>query len=299
MREETTKEIKEHLLKRRFHSVELMRILGIPQVPPLTGVIDTGFDPLTVESHLSQSAHLISMMKIAYPGWLIAEENSLRQKVSAAQRYNVPVTMGTEIFVLSQSKGRMEDFFELCADIGISMIEVDYFTVRSSLKPRDFALTAMKQELRFIAEIAMHDHGLSPRKTIDTLVERAKHWLDAGAAQLLVSSIEKQPSFNTFSSKPMMNYKYVDAFAKTFGLHSVVFDTPSQGISRTLIDYFGPEVNLSGVRFGDILNIEAYRRGLHPRSHHSRSRRRLVTVEDAEKAKMQDSKHVLEVKEHQ
>ncbi|MBI2428669.1 MAG: phosphosulfolactate synthase [Ignavibacteriales bacterium] len=299
MREETTKEIKEHLLKRRFHSAELMRTLGVLQVPPLTAVLDTGFDPLTVESHLTQSGHLMSMMKMASAGWLIADENALRQKVSAAQRYNVPVVMGNDIFVLSQAKGRVDDFLELCADIGVSRIEVDYFTVRSSMKPRDFAVTALRRDLQFIAEIALHDHGLSHRKTIDALVERAQHWLDAGAVQLLVTSIEKQPSFNTFSSRATLNYKYVDAFAKTFGLHSVVFDTPSQGMSRTLLDYFGPDVNLGGVRFGDLLNIEAYRRGLHTRALHNRSKRRLVTAEDAEKAKNIESKRTLERKEDQ
>lgn len=298
MKEETTKEINEHLLKRRFHSAELLRTLGIPQIPPLTAVIDTGFDPLTVESHLNQSGHLMATMKISSAGWLIADENSLRQKVSAAQRYNVPISMGSDVFVLSQSKGRIDEFLDLCADIGISKIEVDYFTVRSSMKPRDFALTVLRRDLQFTAEIALHDHGLSNRKAVDSLVERAHHWMDAGAVQLLVTSVEKKPSFNTFTSRPALNYKYVDAFAKTFGLHSVVFETPSQGMSRTLIDYFGPDVNLGGVRFGDLLNIEAYRRGLHPRSLHGRSKRRLVTVEDAEKAKNLESKRSVEQKEN-
>ena len=42
----------------------LMRI-GVPPIPPSTSPFDPGYDPATVESHLEQSAHLISTLKIS------------------------------------------------------------------------------------------------------------------------------------------------------------------------------------------------------------------------------------------
>src|SRR5574340_791585 len=84
----------EVVLKRRFHTSEYLRELGIPKIPPLTSPVDIGCDPMTFESHMDQSSHLVSIMKIGMSGWLVADENATRQKVAAARRYNVPTVTG-------------------------------------------------------------------------------------------------------------------------------------------------------------------------------------------------------------
>ena len=43
--------------------------LSVPDLPALTSPFDPGYAPLTVESHLDQSAHLISILKISMACW--------------------------------------------------------------------------------------------------------------------------------------------------------------------------------------------------------------------------------------
>lgn len=42
------------------HSLEYMQAIGVADIPPLTCPFDPGYDPLTVESHIEQSPHLMA-----------------------------------------------------------------------------------------------------------------------------------------------------------------------------------------------------------------------------------------------
>ena len=77
----------EFILKNRVHTSEFLRAIGVPWLPPLTSPFDPGYDPITLESHLDQSAHLMSVLKISMACWLVADENATRRKVIAAKQY--------------------------------------------------------------------------------------------------------------------------------------------------------------------------------------------------------------------
>jgi hypothetical protein len=49
----------------RLHTADYLREIGVRQLPPSTSPFDPGYDPLTLESHLAQSRHLISTLKIS------------------------------------------------------------------------------------------------------------------------------------------------------------------------------------------------------------------------------------------
>ena len=64
---------------------EYLRRIGVARLGPRTSPFDPGLDPATVASHLDQSAHLISVLKVSMAGWLVANEASTRARVAAAR----------------------------------------------------------------------------------------------------------------------------------------------------------------------------------------------------------------------
>ena len=76
------------------HTRDYLCEIGVVDLPPLTSPFDPGYDPLTLESHLEQSRHLISSLKISMACWQVANEIATRKKVDAARRLNVPVCTG-------------------------------------------------------------------------------------------------------------------------------------------------------------------------------------------------------------
>ena len=45
--------------KNSIHTRDYLKLIGVPDMPPLTSPFDPGYDPATLESHLEQSSHLM------------------------------------------------------------------------------------------------------------------------------------------------------------------------------------------------------------------------------------------------
>ena len=50
---------------------EYLNLIGVPEMQPRTSPFDPGYDPVTLESHLEQSSHLIAVLKISMACWQI------------------------------------------------------------------------------------------------------------------------------------------------------------------------------------------------------------------------------------
>ena len=60
----------------RLHCHDYLQLLAVADLPALTSPFDPGYDPTTLSSHLDQSSHLISILKVSMACWLIANEES-------------------------------------------------------------------------------------------------------------------------------------------------------------------------------------------------------------------------------
>ncbi len=81
----------------RTHQVntnEYLERIGVRHIRPKTAPFDPGYDPVTLESHLAQSSHLIEILKLSMACWIIADEAATRAKLAAAARYDVPTVTG-------------------------------------------------------------------------------------------------------------------------------------------------------------------------------------------------------------
>ncbi len=60
------------------HTADYLRLIGVPELPPLTSPFDPGYDLTTFESHLDQSSHLMSIVKISMACWMVANSDGYR-----------------------------------------------------------------------------------------------------------------------------------------------------------------------------------------------------------------------------
>src|SRR5947207_15365550 len=107
---------------RRFSTQEYLRSIGVPELPTLTSPFDPGYDPLTLEGHLEQSAHLMATLKISMACWQIADERATRRKIEAAARAGVPTVTGGGPFEVASAQRGVPQYIDLCAGIGIRRV---------------------------------------------------------------------------------------------------------------------------------------------------------------------------------
>ena len=247
----------------KVHTDGYLKRLGVPELPPLTSPFDPGYDPVTLESHLDQSSHLMSILKISMACWMVANENATRRKIAAAREHKVPTVTGGGPFEIAVAQGQLPAYLDLCADIGVTRIECGEGFTDMPLKPRDVVAMAQERGLEVQFELGKKHTGAFTNDAVDYLIEQGWRWLDAGALQLVVEARESARAVGLFDEASNFNQVFADRFAKAFGLKTVMFETPNKSSQFALLNYFGREVHLCNVKLEEVLRVEIYRRGLH------------------------------------
>jgi phosphosulfolactate synthase len=249
--------------RRGLATEEYLAQIGVRALAPATSPFDPGYDPVTVESHLEQSAHLISILKISMACWMIASEGATRRKIEAAKRAGVATTTGGGPFEVAVAQGRLPEFLDLCARLGVDRIECgEGFTVLD-LRPPTVVAMARERGLEVQYELGKKHGGHFSGDAVEELIATGERWLDAGATALVVEARESAQAVGLFDASGNLNGDFADRFADVFGLDIVMFEAPNKPSQFALLDHFGPEVHLCNVRLEELLRVEIYRRGLH------------------------------------
>jgi phosphosulfolactate synthase len=247
----------------KFHLTDYLQLIGVRQLPPSTSPFDPGYDPVTLEGHLEQSAHLMSILKISMACWMIADESATRRKTAAARRRRVPTVTGGGPFEIAVAQGHLPAYLDLCADIGVTRIECGEGFTDMPLPPRQVVKMAQERGLEVQFELGKKHTGAFSDAVVQQLIEQGKRWLDAGALQLVVEARESARGVGLFDDNGNFNGAFAERFANAFGLDIVLFEAPNKPSQFRLLDHFGPAVHLCNVRLEELLRVEIYRRGLH------------------------------------
>ena len=247
----------------KLHTADYLRKIGVPELPALTSPFDPGYDPLTVESHLEQSSHLISILKISMACWLVANESATRQKIAAARKHNVPTVTGGGPFEIAVQQDELAAYLDLCTDLGVNRIECGEGFTDLPMQPRDVIRMAHERGLDVQFELGKKHTGAFSEHIVELLIEQGQTWLEAGALQLVVEARESARGVGLFDDAGKFNAAFADRFAAAFGLGTVIFEAPNKPSQFALLDHFGHDVHLCNVRLEELLRVEIYRRGLH------------------------------------
>ncbi|HLF14813.1 MAG TPA: phosphosulfolactate synthase [Bacteroidota bacterium] len=247
----------------RLHTADYLKLIGVRDLHPATSPFDPGYDLLTLESHLEQSSHLMSILKISMACWMIANEKVSRRKIAAAKKYKVPTTTGGGPFEIAVQQGRLPEYLDLCADMGVTRIECGEGFTDMTLKPRDVLRMANTRGLQVQFELGKKHEGAFTKDAVDGLIDQGRRWLDAGAVQLVVEARESAKGVGLFDDDGNFNGAFADRFVKEFGHGTALFEAPNKPSQFALLDHFGGEVHLCNVRLEEVLRVEIYRRGLH------------------------------------
>lgn len=242
---------------------EYLGLIGTIDLPALTSPFDPGYDPATLESHLEQSAHLISSLKISMACWMVADESATRRKIQAARARNVPVVTGGGPFEIAVAQGELEAYLDLCAGLGIDRIECGEGFTDLEASPLAIVRMAHARGLAVQYEMGKKHEGPFTDASLAEGIARSQDWLDAGATHIIVEARESAAGVGAFDADGVFNTTVADTLAAAFGFDVAVFEAPNKPSQFAMLNHFGPRVQLSNVRLEELLRVEIYRRGLH------------------------------------
>ena len=247
----------------KCHTQDYLTLIGVPPVAPSTSAFDPGYDPVTLQGHLQQSSHLISILKISMACWLVANEHATRQKIALARAHDVATVTGGGPFEIAVAQGQLDAYLDLCADVGVTRIEAGQGFTDMPLPPRSVVTMARERGLDVQFELGKKHDGAFCEDVIAELIDQGQSWLDAGVEEVVVEARESAQGVGLFDDDGALNRSFADRFAAKFGLERVTFEAPNKPSQFALIDHFGRDVRISNVRLEELLRVEIYRRGLH------------------------------------
>jgi phosphosulfolactate synthase len=242
---------------------EYLRLIGVPDLPPRTSPFDPGYDPVTVESHIEQSKHLMSVLKISMACWQIADEAATRRKVQAARRAGVTTCTGGGPFEVAATFGKLPEFLDVCADIGVHRIEAGEGFTEQDLNAVEIVRMAAERGMDVQYEAGKKHEGTFTSDVVAGLLDEGQRWLDAGAKSIVIEGRESALNVGLFDGQGKVNADFAERFVKAWGFDRVVFEAPNKPSQFALLNHFGPMVQMSNVRLEELLRVEIYRRGLH------------------------------------
>jgi phosphosulfolactate synthase len=251
------------LLVNHLHTRDYLRLIGVPDLPPLTSPFDPGYDPTTLESHLEQSSQLISTLKVSMACWMVANENSTRRKVAVAKKYGVAAVTGGGPFEIAVAQKQLPAYLDLCADIGFSRIECGRGFTDMPLGAPEVIKMAQARGLAVQYELGKKHDGAFDWVVMDELIAEGHRWLHAGACELVIEARESAKGVGLFDETGAFDGGLADRFANAFGLEYVNFEAPNKPSQFALLNHFGSQVRLCNIRLEELLRVEIYRRGLH------------------------------------
>lgn len=238
-------------------------LLGVPALPPALHAFDPGYDLTTLTGHLDQSGHLMSRLKISMACWMVADEQISRAKTAVARARGVPTVSGGGPFEIATDRGLLDEYLDLCADIGFDRIEAGQGFTDIVLSPRTVVAQAAARDLEVQFELGAKHEGPFTEEVLDRLLRLGWDWLEAGASELVIEARESAQGVGIFGTDGTPRFDFADRIVEAFGIDKVVFEAPDKRSQFALLSHFGPPVNLSNVRLEEVLRIEIYRRGLH------------------------------------
>src|ERR1043166_3968376 len=70
-------------LRGSHRTADFLKLIGVPDLLPALSPFDPGYDPVTLETHLDQSPHLMPMLNLSMVCGMTAEEGPPRRKTAA------------------------------------------------------------------------------------------------------------------------------------------------------------------------------------------------------------------------
>ena len=235
-----------------------------PRKTGLTMVVDWGLGLHTQEDTLATASDFFDLAKIAVGIGRLLKRNLLASKIKLYQEHDVEPFPGGQFLEYAHVHGTEDAYLPAVVEAGYRWCEVSDNLASVSLQWKQKIIRQAVDEfgLRVLGEVGRKEGPASDH----SMTDNAKACVDAGSTIVLLEAAELVGEDAQTAAK-------IEGVVAAIGLDKTMFELPGPWIEgvgqsdvhrmrRDLITRFGPQVNLGNIVAGDIVSLEAYRRGL-------------------------------------
>lgn len=233
-----------------------------PRQSGLTMVMDKGLGLSQTRELLELAAPYIDFIKLGFGTSVLYSPGLLREKIRLARDAGVHVYPGGTFLEIAVVQHKLEAYLEKVARLGYTYVEVSDGTISLDRARRDEAIRrARSLGLGVLAEVGKKD--ARDRVSLATIREEILADLAAGAEKVIIEGRESGQGVVIYDRRGKVRVAELEALVA--GVPSVaclIWEAPQKHQQQELILRFGANVNLGNIPPGEVLALEALRRGL-------------------------------------
>lgn len=228
-----------------------------PRDNGITLALDKGFSIRQAEDFCEVASSYTDIVKLGWGTPLVT--NSLSEKLSVYESYNIPVYFGGTLFEAYVLRNQLDDYIKLLQDHKVATIEVSNGTIWLSEKKKNDIIKDLSKDFTVLSEVGSKnpDDILPPYKWVKMI----ENELESGAWKVICEARESG-TVGVFRPNGEIRSGLIDEIADQIPVDCLIFEAPQKEQQVWFIRKFGTNVNLGNIVPADVISLETLRLGL-------------------------------------
>lgn len=233
-----------------------------PRADGKTMVLDKGLGLHAFQDLLQTCGEHIDVIKLGFGTAALYPPQILRRKIEWADAAHIEVMPGGTFLEVAVIQGVSDHFLNTVATLGFSSVEISDGTIDLDRRTRNELIRKAKElGLRVHTEYGKKLWGSTVH--LEELLETIHIDLAHGAETVTVEGRESGAGVGIYDEDGECNTEHILQIVRRLSdPANVLWETPQKNQQVFFIETLGPDVNLGNIAPGDVLSLEALRRGL-------------------------------------
>ncbi|AEI41222.1 phosphosulfolactate synthase [Paenibacillus mucilaginosus] len=235
---------------------------GKPRSLGQTMVIDKGLGLHALEDLLETAAPYIDMLKIGFGTSPLYTTEFLKQKIEMIKGHDIVVYPGGTFLEVAIRQGAVQPFFEMVRQLGFNGLEVSDGTIEVPRSLRsELICRGLDAGLTVITEYGKKGWGSAIE--LQELIETVTVDSELGASLVTIEGRESGKGVGIFDEQGGCKDEEIAMVLKGVPSPAVLlWEAPHKEQQVHLLNTLGTGIHLGNIAPGDVISLEALRRGL-------------------------------------
>ncbi len=242
-------------------------MLDVPHLPPkprtrsMLLMSEMGIPLRATEDIIEIAAPIIDYAKITDHAGLVDRLSAswIRRKIALYNAYGIQVVPGGIPFQLAVIQNKVDDFLKAVRDLGFAGVEMSEDTMKPLAQGHREQLIAQALEMGLKVMTEMGRKSVEVPFDADEICAQILRDIELGVSKIYLESSEIQ---EIYSADPAALDKIAGLGKNEFLLFELGLINPQEK-AAWLVERYGADINFASVAPGDVVPVDAIRRGMH------------------------------------
>jgi len=237
--------------------------LSKPRSSGLTMLIDKGIGLRETRDLLEVNSEYIDFIKLSFGTSLLYPVELLTEKINLIKNYGIHVYPGGTLFEIAVTQNKLHEYLFSVRELGFTALEVSNGTISLSPEVREEAIYKARS-LGFLVLTEVGKKNEQSSLSIEEKIRQIETDLISGADYIIIEGRESGKGISIYDDNGNIRFDKFHGITKAVERAEdiLIWEAPLKKQQTFFIKELGPNVNLGNIQVGEIMALEALRRGL-------------------------------------